>query len=93
MSEDYNIFIDFDGTVTRNDVGYEMFRKYTAGKTQPIVDRYRRGEVNSYQCLKTECEIWNQSPPLESEVEVYLTRQQLTPGFIDFAAALRTEKM
>lgn len=89
MSRNYKVFIDFDGTVTGCDVGYEMFRRFTAGKTQPIVDKYRRGEVNSYQCLKTECEIWNQSPPPAEEVLAYLRRQEITPGFREFIEILK----
>lgn len=89
MRSDYSIFIDFDGTITARDVGYNMFRKFTDAGTQPVVDRYRRGEVNSYVCLKTECEIWNQSPPEEDRVRAYLERQEITPGFREFAEILR----
>lgn len=88
MVKDYNVFIDFDGTITTRDVGYEMFKKFTEGKTQPIVDRYRQGEVNSYACLKTECEIWNQFPPPEKEVFEYLKNQELTAGFGRFIEVL-----
>jgi len=91
VSSNYNIFIDFDGTVTSSDVGYEMFRKFTGGKTQPIVDRYRRGEVNSHQCLKTECEIWNRSDPPVQEVLDYLRRQEITPGFGEFIEILKRQ--
>lgn len=93
MSSEYVVFTDFDGTITTRDVGYEMFRKFTAGKTQPIVDKYRRGEVNSYICLKTECDIWNQSPPPENEVHAYLKRQEITPGLIEFTATLQKDNI
>jgi 2,3-diketo-5-methylthio-1-phosphopentane phosphatase len=93
MRDDYIIFIDFDGTVTVQDVGYQMFKKFTGGKTQPVVDKYRRGEVNSYTCLKTECDIWNQAPPAEREVRAYLKQQEITPGFIDFTATMRNENI
>jgi 2,3-diketo-5-methylthio-1-phosphopentane phosphatase len=93
MRNDYNIFIDFDGTVTTQDVGYRMFKKFTGGKTQPVVDKYRRGDVNSYTCLKAECDIWNQSPPAENEVQAYLIQQKINPGFREFTATLRKENI
>ena len=89
MKTKYTAFIDFDGTITTRDVGYEMFKKFTAEKTEPIVQRYRRGEVNSYECLKTECEIWNQAPPLEEEVLEFLQEQAIAPGFNEFIGILK----
>jgi 2,3-diketo-5-methylthio-1-phosphopentane phosphatase len=91
MNRDFIVFIDFDGTITARDVGYEMFKKFTDGRTQPVVDRYRRGEVNSYTCLKTECEIWNQSPPAEKEVLEFLENQSITAGFSDFTDILKND--
>jgi len=91
MSRDFIVFIDFDGTITAKDVGYEMFKKFTNGRTQPIVDRYRRGQVNSYTCLKTECEIWNQSSPEEKDVLEYLKKQNITAGFGDFMEILKSD--
>ena len=90
MRKDCIVFMDFDGTITTKDVGYEMFRKFTDAKTQPIVDRYRRGEVNSHACLKTECEIWNQSPPEEKDVFEYLIKQDITDGFDKFIKILNS---
>ncbi|UCE66933.1 MAG: MtnX-like HAD-IB family phosphatase [Candidatus Zixiibacteriota bacterium] len=91
MRKDYIVFVDFDGTITAKDVGYEMFRKFTDAKTQPVVDRYRLGKVNSYTCLKTECEIWNRFPPEEKDVLEYLKKQGITDGFADFTEILRND--
>lgn len=84
MKNEYAVFIDFDGTITVRDVGYEMFRKFTGEKTEPIVRKYRRGEVNSLECLITECEIWNQEPPPAREVLNHLREQEITSGFEEF---------
>jgi 2-hydroxy-3-keto-5-methylthiopentenyl-1-phosphate phosphatase len=84
VNNEYVIFADFDGTITAEDVGYEMFRRFTAGRTEPVVARFRRGEVNLQKCLETECEIWNLSPPPREEVFRYLRMRELTPGFGDF---------
>jgi 2,3-diketo-5-methylthio-1-phosphopentane phosphatase len=87
----YNIFIDFDGTITGNDVGYEMFKHFTGGATEPLVELYRRGKINSLQCLTGECEIWNAYPPATGDIEAYLAAQELRVGFGDFVAAMKSK--
>jgi 2-hydroxy-3-keto-5-methylthiopentenyl-1-phosphate phosphatase len=89
MKNKYAVFMDFDGTITTKDVGYEMFRKFTGGKTQSVVDKYRRGEVNSYTCLKSECEIWNRVSPSRKEVFEFLDKQSIAEGFDRFIGILR----
>jgi len=80
----YRVFLDFDGTITVNDVGYEMFKKFTGEATETIVKKYRSGLINSYVCLQAECEIWNQNPPVHSEVLRFLNGQLLRPGIKEF---------
>ena len=89
MSPKYIFFLDFDGTITTADVGYEMFKKFTDGRTQTIVDEYRKGEVNSYACLNTECDIWNESPPNEKEVIDFIEMQGISKGFKNFCDLLQ----
>jgi len=88
----YRVFIDFDGTITEKDVGYEMFKHFTDAKTEPLVERYRRGEVNSLECLSGECDIWNSCLPNAGEVERYLEQQPLRPGFHEFLDYLESTK-
>ncbi len=89
MKYNYMIFIDFDGTITANDVGYEMFKKFTRGATEPLVQSYRRGEVNSLNCLSGECELWNIESPKVEDVREYLDSQNLRPGLGDFLKKLK----
>lgn len=93
MNNDYIVFQDFDGTITSNDVGYEMFKKFTGGATEPTVELYRQGKINSRECLAKECEIWNQSPPDSDEVVRFLNDQKITPGFKDFLQKLQKENI
>jgi len=57
MNLTYRVFIDFDGTMTAGDVGYELFRNFTHGATESTVAAYRRGKINSLECLSRECAI------------------------------------
>lgn len=84
MNIRYRLFIDFDGTLTSDDVGYELFKKFTNGATEPTVAAYRRGEINSFKCLSRECEIWNQAPPDQRQVFEFLDTRKMAPGLIEF---------
>ncbi len=90
MSNFYEIYIDFDGTITSNDVGYEMFRKFTNAATEPLVQSYRRGEINSLKCLSAECDIWNIARPSIDDVHAFLDSQKLRPGIVEFIANLES---
>jgi 2,3-diketo-5-methylthio-1-phosphopentane phosphatase len=85
----YNIFIDFDGTITANDVGYEMFKLFTRGATEPLVQAYRNRQINSLECLSQECNLWNQVAPSSRAVYAYLDSQPLSPGLDTFLEILR----
>jgi 2-hydroxy-3-keto-5-methylthiopentenyl-1-phosphate phosphatase len=78
------VFIDFDGTITTSDLGYEMFRHFTSAETEPLVQRYRRGEINSLQCLDGECKIWNRHAPGRAEVQAFIQTYSVTQGFAEF---------
>lgn len=83
------VFIDFDGTITTSDLGYEMFRHFTSAETEPLVQRYRRGEVNSLQCLGGECDIWNNHAPNLGDVYRFIENYKVTRGFREFIKFLR----
>jgi 2-hydroxy-3-keto-5-methylthiopentenyl-1-phosphate phosphatase len=88
LIDQYKIFVDFDGTITSNDVGYEMFKKFTHAATEPLVQSYRRGEINSLDCLSRECDVWNTASPDIKEVYSYLDNQVLRDGFSRFLEML-----
>jgi 2,3-diketo-5-methylthio-1-phosphopentane phosphatase len=82
------MFIDFEGTITSGDVGYEMFSKFTNGLNESTVDLYRNGKINSFECLERECEIWNQAPPDQKAIFEFLANRQLRAGFPEFVSFL-----
>jgi 2,3-diketo-5-methylthio-1-phosphopentane phosphatase len=88
MSERYDIFIDFDGTMTVNDVGYELFKNMTDGKTEALVREYRDGRINSLQCLSGECSIWDECPPEENVIVDFLGGQLIRDDFKEFLTFL-----
>ena len=50
------IFVDFDGTISRNDVGDEMFRKLGGTRCELLVRDYLEGKISARECFGGECE-------------------------------------
>jgi 2-hydroxy-3-keto-5-methylthiopentenyl-1-phosphate phosphatase len=93
LADPYKLFLDFDGTITSNDVGYEMFKKFTFSATEPLVQAYRRGELNSLECLSRECDVWNDAAPNMTDVYSFLDKQALREGFASFVIMLEKWKI
>lgn len=82
-------FVDFDGTVTVDDVGYNFFKRFARERAEDVVMRYRRGEVSAVECLQTECDLYNDYPAPAREVRDFIGSQKLTEGFLQFEAYCR----
>ena len=53
----FKIFLDFDGTITKNDVGEEIFRKFLDESiVKKIVDNLMADKISSRQCWESLCE-------------------------------------
>jgi 2-hydroxy-3-keto-5-methylthiopentenyl-1-phosphate phosphatase len=80
----YHVFVDFDGTITADDVSYLLFNKFAQGKAEAIVQKYRRGEASAVECLETECRIYNEQPVSEQEINAFIDSRKITDGFVQF---------
>jgi len=89
----YHVFIDFDGTVTVNDVGYSFFKHFAKGMAEPVVQKYHRGEIGAVQCLQTECDIYNAYPAPVREIRDFIKAQAVTPGFKEFVEFCKSENI
>lgn len=57
MNKDFKIFVDFDGTITKQDVGEMIFRKFgNADKTDKIIKDYLAKEITAKECWIQLCE-------------------------------------
>ena len=50
------VFVDFDGTITRGDVGNMFFRSSGGGACDRLVARYHAGEISARECFRGEAE-------------------------------------
>ena len=82
----YHVFVDFDGTIARRDVGHDFFDRFTSHRITDVVEKYHKGEIGAKECLAEECEIYNEAPASDSEVADFINAQELTPGFTEFVA-------
>ena len=75
------IICDFDGTTAINDVGNLLFRTFADDRCYDIVRLWKKGQIDSKECLTRECSIARAS---ESELEKFALAQELDPTFKAF---------
>jgi len=80
----FKIFLDFDGTITRNDVGEEIFRKFLdSDNVNRIVDDLVTNKISSRECWESLCEsalIKN-----KNEFDKFILSQEIEPTLHRFA--------
>ncbi len=83
------VLCDFDGTVAQEDVGNLLFRTFAdEALTGPVVERWKRGEISSRECLESEASLAEVSP---EELDRFISRQKLDPFFKDFVDFARRQ--
>ena len=50
------VFIDFDGTITRRDVGDAMFETFGGKRCTEYIRAYREEEISAVECFRHECD-------------------------------------
>jgi 2-hydroxy-3-keto-5-methylthiopentenyl-1-phosphate phosphatase len=77
------IMCDFDGTITKIDVGHQIYTRFGDEKWLEINNRWRRGEISSRDCLIGEYDLIDAD---EQEVMEHILKMEIDPGFIKLAA-------
>jgi 2-hydroxy-3-keto-5-methylthiopentenyl-1-phosphate phosphatase len=89
-SKDPLVLVDFDGTITQNDVGALLFDTFSKRESQKIVSLWLKGEINSRECLKRLCELIKIS---RSELKKFALSQKIDEKFPDFVDLCKREKL
>jgi len=79
------VFVDFDGTVTKNDVGNEFFRHFGGPSCEVLVEQYRRGELTAQECFRREAAAIGSIR--SAALDEFLDGQEIDPqfpGFLEF---------
>lgn len=86
MERQLVFFMDFDGTVTYQDVGYAMVQRFASTGWYELNQRWEAGELSTGQCAQKTLDLMMVKP---EELEDFFLSQQLSPGFLDFIVWLK----
>lgn len=84
------VFCDFDGTVCRRDVGANLFKKFSGGKTDALIPLWKDGTISTRECLRHEASMVEVE---EGELYRFLDEFQLNPGFRRFYELCRAQEV
>jgi 2-hydroxy-3-keto-5-methylthiopentenyl-1-phosphate phosphatase len=76
------VFVDFDGTITRFDVGDTLFERFGGTACTDAVHRYEKGEISAVECFRKECAACGDVPL--PELEAFLDSQEIDTTFREF---------
>ena len=82
------VFIDFDGTITRQDVGDAMFETFGGDISIDAVEQYREGKISARKCFERECEACGEVD--RKALGEFLLQQTIDDSFPDFVQFCRT---
>jgi len=74
----YSLFIDFDFTITTDDVGNRFYTYFADGKNEALVKKWLNREISSYTCLTEEAKLCRGTA---AQFVEYVNRFEIDPGF------------
>jgi 2,3-diketo-5-methylthio-1-phosphopentane phosphatase len=77
------IFCDFDGTISRRDVGYNIFRHFSGGQNELLLPDWKAGRLSTRDCLRQEAAMVKATP---DELYRYIDQFELNAGFHEFVS-------
>jgi len=80
------VFCDFDGTITRRDVGYSIFHHFSGGRNDELLPDWKSGRISSRETLLREAAM---SPVTEDQLYPYLDTFEIDHGFASFVTRCR----
>jgi 2,3-diketo-5-methylthio-1-phosphopentane phosphatase len=81
-----SLICDFDGTITRTDVGHQVYTRFGDERWEAINKRWRRGEISSRDCLIGEYSFVHAS---EHQVREHIMKMKIDPAFTELVSICR----
>lgn len=81
-------FVDFDGTITRDDVGNALFRRFGGPRCEELVVAYRTGAISAVECFRAEAE--EVGPIGRERLSGWIDLHDIDPAFPGFVRFCRT---
>ncbi len=83
QKRNFKVYIDFDGTITKKDIGEHMFLKFgDAEKSKKIIQKWLDNKLTSQQVWIKLCETVKDFD--EREFDKFLDKMELDPYFTEF---------
>jgi 2,3-diketo-5-methylthio-1-phosphopentane phosphatase len=76
------LFTDFDGTISRQDVGDAFFERFGGARSVAAVEAYREGRLSAADCFREECAACGEVDM--AELDAFLAAQEIDPAFAGF---------
>jgi 2-hydroxy-3-keto-5-methylthiopentenyl-1-phosphate phosphatase len=76
------IFVDFDGTITRRDVGDALFETFGGSRCLDAVEQYRNEKLSAVECFRLECDACGDVEL--SRYHAFLDAQEIDASFKPF---------
>ncbi|MBI4433122.1 MAG: MtnX-like HAD-IB family phosphatase [Candidatus Omnitrophica bacterium] len=86
MTQQVRFFIDFDGTISNEDVVDRILERFAKPQWQEIEKEWAEGKIGSRECLDRQLALVSASP---GDFEKLLSEISIDPGFVSFMAACR----
>jgi 2,3-diketo-5-methylthio-1-phosphopentane phosphatase len=83
------VFCDFDGTVAKRDVGYNLFHHFSNGRTDALLPDWKAGRLSTRDCLRLEAEMVTAT---RDQIVSFVDQFELDetfPTFVEFCRARR----
>ena len=84
------IFCDFDGTISRRDVGYSMFHHFSGGRNDALLPAWKSLRMSSRDCLLAEAAMVTAS---KEEILRFIEPFEIDPGFVAFEQLCRANRV
>jgi 2-hydroxy-3-keto-5-methylthiopentenyl-1-phosphate phosphatase len=85
------LFVDFDGTITRGDVGNIFFRTFGGSACDELVRRFRAGEITARECFLGEAKAMGRVS--SGDLDELVDAQEIDPSFRDLVAFCREREV
>ena len=83
INKEFKIFLDFDGTITKNDVGEEIFRTFLdENVANKIVEDLLADKISARECWESLCE--STSGIDKSKFDEFIHSQEIEPSLHRF---------
>lgn len=82
------VFIDFDGTITVNDVGDALFERFGGSASTVSIEEYREERISAVECFRRECAACGIIDA--AQMNAFLDSQPIDKTFPDFVGFCNT---